>query len=442
MDYTGLSEQIADYIKVRTEAKLDKFDKEADKQRKAAQNAETLAELEQTLAANRQEEELKYSPTNWLANAALRAKQIQMVTHALKFTHTGAKEGSSIYSPDGSPQPEAMVNGEIFSTASLLNPDIDVTGNAAALDVAALLQMEHDGKTLMECIVQGDLSALSPFTQDGNQLTEWYEGFKQVLSGRELSSHKFAKQMYFPVANGKYHLLSPIFSASLAHALYGRVAASRYPDAAKLARQAKRESKYSNMPVVDYPNTAQQSFGGSNQQNVSQLNKRRGGKSFLLSCAPPNWKVQTKPPLRVKSVFSRNHFGLRVRKETWALQQYLLNQVNKNSVKSIRDQRAERIDELIDQLIQYAAEIQNLTHHIGWSALPECKLSRAEQLWLDPHRALQDDVFAQEYEKNDWQAVIADQFARWLNNRIKHEKLTLGDTEHREWKKLVLEVLT
>jgi len=248
--------------------------------------------------------------------------------------------------------------------------------------------------------------------------------------------------MYFPIAEGKYHLLSPIFSSSLANALYGRVTSSRYPDAAKLARQAKRESKYSNMPVVEYPNTAQQSFGGTKPQNVSLLNSSRGGKSFLLSCAPPIWKVQAKPPLRVKSVFSRNHFGLRVRRETWALQQYLLNQVNKKSVKSIRDQRAERIDALIDQLIQYAAEIQNLTHQIGWSALPECKLSRAEQLWLDPNRALQDDAFGQEYNKNDWQAVIADQFARWLNNRIKHDKLTFGDTEHREWKKLVLEVLT
>lgn len=440
MDYTGLSEQIAEYIKVRAEARLDKFDKEADKQRNAAQDAETLADLELTLAANRQEEELKYRPTNWLADAALRAKQIQMVTHALKFTHTDAK-GSSLYFPGGTPQSESMLSGEVISTASLVNPDIDVVGNAAALDVAKLLQVEYNGRALIECIKQGDLSSLQPFAQDEKQLTEWLKSFQQVLTGNELSSHKLAKQMYFPVANGKYHLLSPIFSSSLAHALYGRVAASRSPDA-KVARKAKKESKYSNMPVVDYPNTAQQSFGGTKPQNVSLLNSSRHGKSFLLSCAPPNWEVQIKPPLRVKSVFSRNHFGLRVRKETWALQQYLLNQVNKNSVKSIRDQRAERIDELIDQLIQYAAEIQNLTHHIGWSALPECKLSRAEQLWLDPHRALQDDVFAQEYEKNDWQAVIADQFARWLNNRVKHEKLTLGDTEHREWKKLVLEVLT
>ena len=441
MDYTGMSKQIADYIKVRAEARLAKFDRDAEKQRKAALDAEMLAEIELTLAASRRELELKYGPTNWLADAAIRAKQIQMVTHALKFTHTNAK-GSSLYCPGGTPESESMLSGEVISTASLVSPDIDVIGNAAALDVAKFLRVENNGKALIECIRQSDLSSLQPFAQDEKQLTEWAESFQQVLSGSELSSHKFAKQMYFPVAKSKYHLLSPIFSSSLAHALHGRLAASRYPAAAKLARQAKRESKYSNIQVVDYSNTAQQSFGGTKPQNVSLLNSNRGGKSFLLSCAPPNWKVQRKPPLRVTSVFSRNHFGLRVRKEIWALQQYLLNQLNKKSIKSIRDQRAQRVDQLIDQLIQYAAEIHNLTHHIGWSALPECRLSRAEQLWLDPHRSLQDDVFAKEYEQNDWQAVIADQFARWLNNRIKHEKLTLGDSEHQEWKQLVLEVLT
>ena len=73
--------------------------------------------------------------------------------------------------------------------------------------------------------------------------------------------------------------------------------------------------------------------------------------------------------------------------------------------------------------------------------MPDCKLSRAEQLWLDPHRAELDEVFAAELDKNDWQEVIADQFARWFNSRLKHEKLTMGDAEYAEWKTLALEVL-
>ncbi|MDR3578830.1 MAG: type I-F CRISPR-associated protein Csy1 [Oryzomonas sp.] len=440
MELTGLATHIAEYIAGRAEVRLDKFDKDAERQRKVTHDAGTLAELECTLEAERKDIASRYLPINWLADAAMRAKQIQMVTHALKFTHTDAR-GSSFYFPGGLSQAEGMKNGELLCTASLTNPAIDVVGNAAALDVAALLQMVHEGKTLIQYIEQGDSSPLQPFANDEQQLAEWMGAFKQALSGNELSSHKFAKQLYFPVADGQYHLLAPLYSSSLAHALNIRIAATRYPDEIKLVRKAKKDSKYNSTPIVDYPDTAVRSYGGTKPQNVSQLNSSQGGKSFLLSCAPPNWKVMSKPPLGVKSVFSRNYFGLRVRKEVWSLQQFLLKKVINDSAKPIRDQRTERVDQVLDQLVQYAAEIQNLTGYIGWSALPDCKLSRAEQLWLDPRRAELDAAFAAELDKNDWQTVIADQFARWFNSCLKHEKLTMGDTEHIEWKKLALEVL-
>jgi CRISPR-associated protein Csy1 len=452
MEYNGLTALLADYVagreakaklEVEDKAEIDKFDNDADEQRKATQdNKEQLADLELTLAAKRQKLVRPFI-ANWLTNAATLAKQLQMVTHAIKFTHSDitTKDSCSFYSPGGATQPEGMLSGILLSTGSLVNPTRDLVGNAAVMNVANFLQMGHEGKTLLEHIEQGDLSPLRPFAQDENQLAEWFEGFKQVLSGNELSSHKLAKQLYFPIGNGQYHLLAPIYSSSLAHALYGRIGATRYPDEIKLVRKAKKEGIYNGSPVIDYPDTAVRTFGGTKPQNVSQLNNSQHGKSFLLSCAPPNWEVRSKPPLGVKSVFSRNHFGLRVRKEVWSLQQYLLIKLDKNSVKPLRDQRAEYVDAIIDQLIQYAAVIQNLTNHDGWSALPDCKLSRAEQLWLDPQRAELDEAFALDRAKNDWQAVVADQFARWLNNRLKHEKLTMGDAEHSEWKKLALEVI-
>lgn len=432
MELAGLAAQIAGYIAGRAEARLDKFDKEAEKQSSAAQ--ESTPETERAEIASR------YLPANWLADAALRAKQIQMVTHALKFTHTDAR-GSSFYFPEGPSQLAGMKSGEILSTASLTSPAIDVVGNAAALDVAAILQLECEGKTLIQYIEQGDSSPLQPFAKDEQRLAEWMGAFKKALEGSELSSHKLAKQLYFPVADGQYHLLAPLYSSSLAHALNSRIVATRYGEEVKLIRKAKKDGRFNATPVVDYPDTAVRTYGGTKPQNVSQLNSSQGGKSFLLSCAPPSWESLSTPPLGVKSVFSRNHFGHRVRKEVWSLREYLLKKVDNDSTKPIRDQRAERVDGIVDQLVQYAAEIQNLTGHIGWSALPDCKLSRAEQLWLDPHRAELDEVFAAELEKDDWQAVVADQYARWFNSRLKHEKLTMGDTEYTEWKKLALEVL-
>lgn len=453
MELSGLSVLLADYVagraaKAKLEEKdkvrIDDFDKDADKQRKATKdNKEQLAELEQALTAKRQ---ILVRPliANWLTEAAPLAKQLQMVTHAIKFTHTDipTKDSCSIYAPGGTTQPEGMLNGQLFCTASLTSPMRDLVGNAAVLNVANFLQIGHEGKTLLEFIEQGDSSPLKPFAKDEIQLAEWMGAFKQALEGNELSSHKLAKQLYFPIANGQYHLLAPLYSSSLAHALNSRIAATRYPDEIKQVRKAKKEGRFHGTPVVDFPNTAVRTYGGTKPQNVSQLNSSQGGKSFLLSCAPPNWEAQAKPPLGVKSVFSRNHFGLRVRKEVWSLREYLLKKVDNDSTKPIRDQRAERVDQVLDQLVQYAAELQNLSGHVGWSALPDCKLSRAEQLWLDPYRAELDEVFAAERDKDDWQADIADQFARWFNRGLKHEKLTMGDAEYTEWKKLALEVLS
>lgn len=436
MGLSGLAAQIAGYIAGRAETRLDKFDKEAEKQRNSSQDAE----LEFTLEVKRADIVTRYLPVNWLADAALRANQIQMVTHALKFTHTDAK-GSSVYFPEGQAQAAGMKNGELLSTVSLTTPVIDAVGNAAALDVAALLQLEHDGTTLIQHIEQSDSSPLQPFAKDEQQLAEWIRAFKQALESNELSSHKLAKQLYFPVAKGQYHLLAPLYSSSLAHALNSRITATRYGDEIKLVRKAKKEGRYNAAPVVDFPDTAVRTHGGANTQNVSQLNSRQMGKSFLICCAPPNWETMSTPPLGVKSVFSRNHFGYRVRNEVWSLREYLRKKVDHDSTKPIRDQRAERVDGILDQLVQYAAEIQNLPGHDGWSALPDCKLSRAEQLWLDPNRVELDEGFASERVKDDWQAVIADQFARWINSRLNHEKLTMGDKEHAEWKNLALEVL-
>ena len=95
------------------------------------------------------------------------------------------------------------------------------------------------------------------------------------------------------------------------------------------------------------------------------------------------------------------------------------------------------IDKIIDHLIQYGAEIQSQKEYAGWSADTRCKLSMVEQLWLDPYRCTTDPLFKQEREKNNWQAGVADQFAFWLNQRIKSNLLTPGDDEHTHWQQLM-----
>lgn len=210
MGVEQLSSAIDDYISARLEAKPDKWPSKGD----------------------------------WLDDAAKRAKQITLVTHAPKFTHGDARGiGARVEGQEGE---------GFLSTASLTTPAIDVIGNAAALDVANLLLLEADGKRLVDQIQDGDASSLAVFTKDKVQLETWCDGLSQALVGSTLTTHTLAKQTYFPVDEG-YHLLSPLFASSLCHALYQRIEQARFGDEAKAAREARRKNECSDLSVVDFP---------------------------------------------------------------------------------------------------------------------------------------------------------------------------------------------
>lgn len=328
-----------------------------------------------------------------------------------------------------------LSEGATLSTASLNNTAIDVVGNAAALDVGKLLQLEEDEQALIEFIRQADNSPLAPFAESSEQLKQWMEDFRQVLEDKEPSSHKLTKQLFFPVAEGEYHLLAPLHASSFSQAIYNRMTHSRFSDEAKAVREAKRKKQHSAAVIVEYPNTAVQKFGGTKTQNISQLNSGRRGKIFLLNCAPPTWQFQSRPPFHVKSIID-GAYSYRVRWETRHLQQFLLSQVGKDSTWEVRKERAQRIDHLIDELIQFGAEIQQIRPS-GWSISDECLLHSHQRLWLDLGRTKTDKNFAGEREKNHWPQQIAGDFSVWLNQRLKHEKLALSDVEHQEWKSLV-----
>ncbi|POE04893.1 type I-F CRISPR-associated protein Csy1 [Pectobacterium odoriferum] len=422
MEENRLAQFIVSYVTNRKQAKLDAFDKEAEKKR-AALNGEALAAEELELAEKRREIEQKHEVRAWLTDAASRAGQISLVTHALKFTHSDAK-GSSIFSA------ETVADAKTLSTATLAQPAIDAVGNAAALDVAKLLQTEHDGDSLVAALQRGDHRALEALAESPEQLAQWLAGFQQVFTDRQPSSHKLAKQIYFPLENGEYHLLSPLYSSSLAHALHQRVNAVRFGDEAKAIRQAQKANQWHDQLSISYPYLAVQNMGGTKPQNISSLNSSRSGRSYLLSCAPPQWNSVEKPPQQHESIFRpRGEVDYHTRATLAQMQRFLLSVKEVENNRDIRQQRLRYLDQLIDQLFFYISSVQNLPS--GWSA--ESELKRAQQLWLDPYRAETDTVFRREREAGDWQKAVAYDFGRWLNLRLKHEELIFGEVERREW---------
>ncbi|MBP2848378.1 type I-F CRISPR-associated protein Csy1 [Dickeya oryzae] len=423
MEESELTQFIVSYIETRKQAKLDAFDKAADKQR-AALSGEALAAAEVALLQQRREIEQAYEVRTWLTDAASRAGQISLVTHALKFTHSDAK-GSSVFSTT------PATATDVLSTASLAQPAIDAVGNAAALDVAKLLQTEHQGDSLVAALQRGDHRALEALAENPEQLTQWLAGFRQVLSDKQPSSHKLAKQIYFPVGDGEYHLLSPLYSSSLSQALDQRLNAVRFGEQAKAIREARYEKRWHDGVDVSYPGIAVQNMGGTKPQNISALNSARSGRSYLLSSAPPQWLSQIKLPLEHDTIF-------RVRGEVDALtytarremQQFLLSVKGVENNRDIRNQRRRYLDRLINTLFDYVATVQNLGK-AGWSTYSQ--LNFPLQLWLDPRRCQQDDAFRYAREGGGWKEQVAHEFGQWLNDRLHHDKLIFGEVERREW---------
>jgi CRISPR-associated protein Csy1 len=127
-----------------------------------------------------------------------------------------------------------------------------------------------------------------------------------------------------------------------------------------------------------------------------------------------------------------------VRKLTDALRSFLEKVQDYNNIK-VRRTRAEMVSRVIDRLVQYAARVQELEP--GWSLDPDCQLSEAEQLWLDPGRADSDPDIYQKYIRGEWRTAVSERFARWLNRRIEGKRTPMGDPEFVEWRQEVEEWL-
>ena len=426
--FGSLEEKVRVFVSERLAVKLEAFDKSAEKIREKSTSNESK-HLEERLCADRTKLQEKYEVRTWLTDAAHRAGQINMVTHAPKYTHSDTRGMGIFTKKSGEECP-------YFCSATLQEFVVDVVGNAAALDVAGLLLLEVEDRSLLDEIGAGNSPSLAAIAESEDQLQEWIDGFGKALRSKELTSGQLSKQLYFPLGSGEYHLISPLYASSLAQYVYEKLTDSFYSEAAKAARKAKKSQKYNSSTATFYPNIAKQSFGGTKPQNISQLNTNRYGQGFLFSCQPPQWKSQQTPPSLAKNSFWQE-YDRRAWKTAKQLQQYLEKIFTRSSTMEQREFRAELVDDLIDILLSYAAEVQNLINYAGWSV--ESKLSKAEQLWLDPHRGKDDVEFRTERKKNDWQEEIARQFATWLNHKISHKSKVLDTDDYtfNFWKKLL-----
>jgi CRISPR-associated protein Csy1 len=371
----------------------------------------------------------QFVPSVWLADAARRAGQIQVVTHSLKPLHPDAR-GSSLFC-----DPTALESlAELGSHALGSDLEADVVGNAAALDVYRFLKLEHEGRTLLSLATADDSDFAAALSDSPETGRSWMAGFAGIATPRgSLSSHTHAKQIYWlvgdnPHDDASYHLLAPLYPTSLVHRVYQTLQADRFGETAKAAREARKAGAWHESPVHEYPQLAIQKLGGTKPQNISQLNSERRGDNYLLASLPPTWKsAPVKPLFGVESIFTVFQWHGGVRETVKQLRRFMESDPNANV--ATRERRDGLVEALLDEFVQFTAELRELAS--GWTADIRCELSRAHAAWLDPFggHALNSDAIDD----------LASDVANWLNAQLR-DRLPVGDPEYLHWRKQTVDL--
>lgn len=394
---------IVDFIQKRLEAKLEKL--EANDPRRTTLLAE-------------------YHASVWLKDAARRVAQIQAVTHSLKPLHPEARGSSLFCDPSELPSLQELGSHALQSTFQA-----DVVGAASALDVYKFLKLTHEGESVLQLSAQADADLGRALCEDPEQAVQWMASFASLSEPRgRLSSHALAKQIFWLVDEDAlrdegFHLLAPLYPTSLVHRVYLVLQDDRFSEDAKEARAARREGRWHDRPVREYPNLAIQKLGGTKPQNISQLNSERRGENYLLASLPPVWgRAKAKPVLGEESLFNVFRSRALARRELQALR--LLLESNPPKTLATRISRDACVEALLDDFAEFTFEQRELKP--GWSADPQCQLPVTHCAWLDPEgdTPLPEDLLEQ----------MSKEFATWLNRELS-AKLPMGDEEFQHWRK-------
>ncbi len=368
-------------------------------------DSKTTAEQECQLT---QEANELFMLATWLPDAAKRAKQLSLVSHPAKFSHPSAKTSSIIAI--------AEKNADGFVRSGNTTEQLDVFGNAAAMDVYKFLSLTlEDGQTVLHHLEQQTSAIQQQFTLPSASYTELAASLLTIKSTDtdKAVTSDIVKQVYFPVSENSYHLLSVLTPSSLMFTLKQRINVLRFSDEAKAAREAKKNNQHYDGELAEIYSLTVIGFGGTKPQNISVLNSQNYGTAYLLESLPPILKKRgINPP---KNNFFSNSLRLKDFQEDFdQLHKQLSSDVNNIHVRNKRDWL---IKNIIYQVADKLWQIRFLD--AGWSTSDNYQnLPPQQKIWLDQHYK------ETRQQQTDWQDDIKTALARWLSNSY---KTTQGD---------------
>ena len=391
-----------------------------DRVKKAVNDVE-IAELQQ-------QADDRFSLKEWLPDAAKRVSQLSMVSHPSKFSHPSAKT-SSVIAQVKSAQDGYLRSGNVHYP-------LDVFGNAAAMDVYKFLSLnlaedytvltgfEHDHEDLKSLIEKSSLN-----------FTSLKQAFL-VIKNDDTSSKTdhLVKQVYFPIADTEYHLLSILTPSGLIARLKLAIDQLRFSEATKEAKEKRKKNEHDAIGYADIFDLTVTAYGGTQPQNVSVLNSQNAGRAYLLSSCPP---ILEKRTVRLPSIDFFAQCLYRKNYQDSFLQLHKFMQLDLNNI-DIRTAIRNLIQFVIDQVLLKGFKIRDY-YPEGWSQQEYyASLPKLQRVWLD-------SMYIEQRENDsEWRNELSEDIARWIlrsYEKVISESEMLGTAEINDVKQRVEESL-
>jgi CRISPR-associated protein Csy1 len=371
----------------------------------------------------------RFALENWLPDAAKRAGQLSIVSHPSKFSHPSAKTTAIIA--------KAKPKADGYLRTGNLEYALDVFGNAAAMDVYKFLSLPmSDSRTVLEHLEDDSQEAKALFRISSASYDELKEGFLSVKQseGNKTYSDKLVRQVYFPVADNQYHLLSLLTPSGVITKLKTTVDAMRFSEQASEARDCRKNGKLHEAGYDDIPDLTVTGYGGSKPVNISVLNSQNNGKAYLLMSAPPTIEKRA-VRLPTKDFFSQSLRSWLFKDSMHEL--HKLMPLDINNIK-IRTAISNTIIYMTQMVVQVAIALRNT--EAGWSTKEHYQeMDGYQRIWLD------DVHLAERLEQSEWIKPLVRQFARWFLDTyekvLSTDAITLGDQELFHVESFIIEIL-
>ncbi|MBY8129886.1 type I-F CRISPR-associated protein Csy1 [Vibrio fluvialis] len=369
-----------------------------------------------------QECEQNFLLDNWLPDAAKRAGQISVASHPCTFSHPSARKNKNGYVSSIIAKNKPRIDG--FLRSGNVSVEQDALGNAAALDVYKFLSLEmSDQRSLLVHIEQESDLARQLLDIPSCEYQALRDGFLKMIDSDQASvSSSKTKQVYFPIADGEYHLLSLLTHSGHLFELRKRLDALRFGDAVKEARECKKTNHFHPAGYQEIFGLTTIGFGGTKPQNISVLNNQNAGKAHLLVSIPPEL---TPRDIRLpRTDFFKESFTAWQAKEVLEALHRLF-QTDYNNV-NLRDGRDYRIQQYVDLVIEKMWQVRLFLE--AYSGELSSALPLEQKIWLYPEFA---DL---RHQEDEWLDKIIRHIARGLINHYSRSKvitspITLADQE-------------